>query len=378
MLERGLTRRRFLARAAEAGMAVAASGTLLAACGGGSKSAGEPATVRWISPRGSLVVMDDYDLWVPQKMGYFRDLAITAVLGEGPGKGELTFLAERKADMGYPPPGELASSIAGGIPVISIWNQYPAQIFDFSLPRDSAITTVEELAGTRISVPTAGWKPIVDPILVEAGVDPSSVELVENGVQWNLDVAQGKADAGLAWEGLRAQLMGRGLKLRYLLGSSFSQGPSNAYAVRRADLDDDARRDAYTRFLQGVVMGLEFARRNPRAAAQITYRAVPGLPDRIGPQIAVDALLQISAGYAQEERRGSGWGYHDEAAWRAYLDVIHRLGQLRQELAPEDVLTNDLVEAANAGADVERARGDADGFELDKDFAKATLSEEAS
>jgi NitT/TauT family transport system substrate-binding protein len=377
MLESGLNRRQFLGRAAGAGIAVAAAGTLVAACGG-SKGRAEPATVRWISPRGTLVAMDDFDLWVPIELGYFEELGITAELDGGPGKDELRFVAAGKADMGYPSPGDLAAAIAAGVPVLSIWQQYPAQVFDFSLPKGSPITTVQGLAGKRVSVPSAGLRSIVDPLLVEAGVDPGSVELVENGAAWNLAVAQKKADAGLAWEGLRAQLQGQGLKLEYLLGSSFSQGPSNAYAVRKADLDDDARRDAHARFLQGVVMGLEFARRNPRAAAQITYRAVPGLPERIGPQIAVNALLQISAGYAQEQRRGKGWGFHDEAAWQAYLDTIRQLGQLEQELAPEDVLTNDLVEAANSSADVERARSDADAFELDKDFVKTTLPEEVS
>jgi NitT/TauT family transport system substrate-binding protein len=322
--------------------------------------------------------MDDYDLWVPIKLGYFDELAIEAVLDGGPGKDELQFVAAGKAEMGYPSPGDLARAIDAGVPVRSIWQQYPAQVFDFSLPQDSPITAVQGLAGKRISVPSAGLESIVQPLLVEVGVDPGSVELVENGAQWNLAVAQEKADAGLAWEGLRAQLQGQGLKLKYLLGSSFSQGPSNAYAVRTTDLEDDAARDAYARFLRGVVMGLEFARRNPRAAAQITYRAVPELPERIGPQIAVNALRQIAAGYAQAERRGKGWGFHDEAAWQAYLDTIAQLGQIEKELAPEDVLTNDFVEPANSAADVERARQDADAFELDEDFAKTKLPEEES
>ena len=372
MLESGLTRRQFLHRAAGAGMMLAA-GTLVPGCSSGSKSTGEPATVRWVSPRGTLVAMDDYDLWVPIEMGYFEELKITAVLDGGPGKDELQSVAAGKADMGYPSPGDLASTISVGVPVVSIWQQYPAQVFDFSLPRDSPITSVQELAGKRISVPAAGLRPIVEPLLVEAGVDPGSVKLVENGVMWNLAVAQEKADAGLAWEGLRAQLQGQGLKLKYLVGSSFSQGPSNAYAVQRKDLDDDAKRDAYARFLQGVVMGLEFARRNPRAAAQITYRAVPGLSERIGPQVAVNALLQIAAGYAQEQNRGKGWGFHDEAAWRAYLDTIAELGRIEKQLAPEDVLTNDFVDPANSDADVEKARKDADAYELDQDFAKTKL-----
>ena len=87
----------------------------------------------------------------------------------------------------------------------------------------------------------------------------------------------GLADAGLAWEGLRAQIQGItgfGLSgdLKFLVGSEWgSKGPSNSYQVRKADLEDAAKVDAYTRFLAGSVMGYEFAKANPRAAAQITY-----------------------------------------------------------------------------------------------------------
>ena len=375
MLERGLTRRQFLRDSASAGVAISLAGGLLSACGGGS-SGPKPATVRWVSPRGTLVAMDDYNLWVPLELGYFEERRITVELDGGPGSSGIELLTADQADVAYPAPGDLAVAVDQGAPVVSVWQQYPAQVFDFSLPEDSAVASVQELAGACLSVPSLGVKRIVDPLLVEAGIDPASVKLVENGSEWNLLVAQGKADAGLVWEGLRAQLMGQGLKLKYLLGSSFSEGPSNAYVIRRADLEDGDRRDALARFLEAVVMGLEFARTNPRAAAQITYRAVPGLPDRLRPQIAVNALVQLARGYAVEEGRGHGWGFHNEASWQAYLETVASLGQITKRLEPGDVLTNDLVERANSGADVERARNDAQGFDLDDDFSETTPPEE--
>lgn len=377
MLESGLTRRQFLERATGAGVALAA-GALAVSCGGGSGGKGEPATVRWVSPRGTLLAMDDYHLWVAVELGYFEELAITATLEGGPGRGELERIAGGKADMGYPSPGVLAAAIDSGVPAVSIWAQYPGQVFDFTLPQGSPISSVQELAGKTISVPTADWKRVVDPLLVEAGVDPGSVTLVETGAGWNLAVAQGKADAGLAWEGLRAQLVRQGVKVDFLLGSEFSQGPSNVYAVRRADLEDDGKRGAYTRFLQGAVMGLEFARRNPRAAAQITYRQVPGLSELLRPQTALEAVLQLAAGYGREEKRGNGWGFHDPNVWQRYLEIVAGLGYVKKPLAVDDVLTNDFVEPANSRADVEKARKDADGFELDKEFAATTVPEETT
>lgn len=378
-----IDRREFLQRAGGAGIALSGFTTLIAACGGDGDGGGGEAgggaggggggggldTVRWISPRGTLEVMDDYNLWVPIEQGYFEELGIRAQLIAGAAEGEMQLIAQNQADMGYPSPGVLTAAIDGGVPVFSVWEQYPAQVFDFSLPANSPIDSVQQLAGKTIAAGFPGAEVIINPILVEVGVDPESVEIVDAGAQWNQAVAQGQADAGLAWEGLRAQLLGQGLKLKFLLGSEFSEGPSNVYAVRKADLDDENRRDIYTRFFQGVVMGFEFAKANPRAAAQITYRQFPALQESLEPQLALESMMQLASGYGAEARRGNGWGYHDPEAWQGYLDAIAELGQTEKRLTVEDVLTNDFVEPANSGADVEKARSDAEAFELDEDFA---------
>src|SRR5204863_350315 len=91
------------------------------------------------------------------------------------------------------------------------------------------------------------------------------------GNQWAQATESGQADAGLAWEGLRAQWAGQGLKLKYLIGTKFSKQPSNVYSVRASDLSDKAKVDLYTRFLQGMIMGLEFAMPYPLAGHTNSY-----------------------------------------------------------------------------------------------------------
>jgi NitT/TauT family transport system substrate-binding protein len=386
--ERRIDRRQLLKRTAGAGIGLGAFGTLLAACGGddddaaatgagtGTGAAVERATVRWISPRGTLDVMDDYNLWVPIEMGYFDELGLDVELIAGPGgnaTASATFVAENQADMGYPSPGVLTSSIDSGVPVKSVWEMISGQVFNFSLPADSPITDVKQLEGKTMSVLTAGWKVIVDPILVEVGVDPESIRYLESGPQWNQVVSQGRADAGLAWEGLRAQLAGQGLKLKYLLGSDFSEGPSNSYVVRKADLEDDNLKDVYARFFRAVVMGMTFAKENPRAAAQITYRKRPDLAATLEPQLALESMIELATAYGTTEREGQGFGYHPEDAWESYIENIAELGQIKKVLPVEDVITNEFVEPANADADTERARSEAQGFELDDDFAKTNV-----
>ena len=364
-----LTRRDFLKRTAVAGAGLSVLAGVRAAPMLGAKSALQ--TVRWISPRGTLDVMDDFDLWVPIKMGYFKKLGINAKLIAGPLGDALAttkFVAQNQADMGYPSPGVLTSSIDSGIPVKSIWDMISGQVFDFALPESSPIASVKDLAGKKIALGSAGWSTIVDPILVEAGVDPKSVTYVNAGNQWAQATESGQADAGLAWEGLRAQWAGQGLKLKYLIGTTFSKQPSNVYAVRAADLKDTKKVDLYTRFLQGMIMGLEFAKANPRAAAQITYTSLPNLAKSLQPQAAYDSFLELAQAYGSSHAQGHGWGYNPPSGWGGYLKVVHDLGQTKKQLATSDVITNALAVKANAKADKKTAIKDAKAFKLSSTF----------
>ena len=209
-------------------------------------------------------------------------------------------------------------------------------------------------------------------MLVEVGVDPKSVKYVEAGPQWGQVAALKKADAALSWEGLRAQWEAQGLKLRYMIGQEFSKQPANVYAARSADLQDATKRDMYVRFFKGVVMGFEFAKANPRAAAQITYEALPGLKEQMKPQLALVSMMQNAALYGGAAKKGDGWGYAYLDNWQSYLDIIHQLGQTQKQLKAADVVTNDLVADANK-ADVARARKDANAFQLNADFEKTTV-----
>jgi NitT/TauT family transport system substrate-binding protein len=366
-----LTRGDFLKRAAVAGAGLSVLSGVRAAGILGARTASQ--TVRWISPRGTLDVMDDFDLWVPLKMGYFKKLGIDAKLIGGPIGDALActkFVAQNQADMGYPSPGVLTASIDSGIAVKSIWDMISGQVFDFALPTNSSITSVKQLSGKKIALGSAGWSTIVDPILDEAGVDPKSVTYVNAGNQWAQSTESGQADAGLAWEGLRAQWAGQGLKLKYLIGTKFSKQPSNVYSVRASDLGDSAKVDLYTRFLQGMIMGLEFARANPRAAAQITYTSRPALQKSLKPQAAYDSFLELAEAYSTSNRQGHGWGYNSPAGWANYLKVVHGLGQTKKMLAPSDVYTNSLVVSANKKADKATAIKDAKAFKLNATFSK--------
>jgi NitT/TauT family transport system substrate-binding protein len=363
-------------RAAQVTAAVSFGSFLIANPVSSVLAKGKPDVVRWISPRGTLDVMDDFNLWVAQKEGFFAKHNIAVDLIPGPLTDALAttkFVAQHKADMGYPSPGVLTASIDGGIGVISCWEMIAGQVFDFSLPANSKIKSPKQLAGKSIAVGSPGWSVIIDPMLVEVGVHPKSVHYLNAGAQWSAAVAQGHADAGLAWEGLRGQLLGQGLKLKFLIGQKFSKFPSNSYAIRKADLKNTHMRDVYTRFFMAMVEAFEFTRANPRAAAQITYVARPNLAQTISPQLALDSMMELASGYSLSRRRGNGYGYHYTSSWKTYLKVVHQLKQTNALLTPKQVFTNEFVKPANSGARSAAARAKGHNFKLNAAFAKTKV-----
>jgi hypothetical protein len=111
-------------------------------------------------------------------------------------------------------------------------------------------------------------------------------------------------------------------------------------------------------------MGLEFARANPRAAAQITYTSLPNLAKSLEPQAAYDSFLELAHAYGTSHAQGLGWGYNPPTGWTDYLKVVHDLGQTKKQLATSDVINNSIVAKANLKAAKKKAASDAKAFKL--------------
>jgi NitT/TauT family transport system substrate-binding protein len=363
-----MTRRDFIKKSARTGIGVgiglSAVGSLVFAEGQRDEDAGELTPVTFIVPRPTLEVMDDYNLLIPKELGYFEEMGLDVTLQAGPDAFACTkFVDQNQADVGYPSPGILTSSIDTGMGVILAYEMMIGSVWHLAVRKDSKYKSPKDLAGAKISVFDVGWQVIVDPLLVELGIDPASVEYVAAGNQWGQMVTQGKADVALAWLALDVQWDAVGLNLKYFRGSDFSVMPSNGYAVRKSDLQDPKKRDILVRFMRGSSMGLHFGRFNPQAAAQITYDTYPGVREQMTPEIALESMRQLAYSYVEGERRGLGYGAFVDEGWEKFLTIIHDLGQTSRKLSVEETITHDLIKDANK-FDRKRVEEDAKAFRL--------------
>ena len=356
-----LSRRRLL-RAGAGGISAAA----LAGLPGRAAMAEE--SVRWVSPRGTIEVLDDYPYWVATRFGYFGDIETTLEPGPSDATATVKLVDQGQADMGYPSPGVFSLGLAQGIPLVSVFHMGGADVFDFAFRKGEKPDDIRELEGKTVLLGSAGWQSICDPMLKAAGVDITKVTYVAAGwPQWGTTLAQGQGDAALSWEGLRAQWKGQGLDFDYLIGKDFSRLPANSFVIRKGDFDDADTHDRYTRYLRGWAMGLEFGRENPRAATQIVMEQFPGLESQMSPAVATESMMQLAAVFAGRWEERQAWGQHLASSWQLFFDVGREIGQIEGDIALDEVISNALVPGAN-DFDRDAVSADAASFMLSGDY----------
>jgi NitT/TauT family transport system substrate-binding protein len=367
MRQMTIGRRRLLSLGA-AGISVAAIGGL-----GGARKAFAADAIRWVSPRGTIEVLDDYPYWVAKKFGYFGDIETTLEPGPSDATACVKLVDQNQADMGYPSPGVFSLGLTQGIPIVSVFEMGGADVFDFAFRKGEAPTDIKGLEGKTIVLGSAGWQAIADPMLKAAGVDITKVKYVDAGwPTWGTAVKSGQGDTALSWEGLRAQWKGQGLDFDYILGRDFSKLPANSFIIRKADFEDEAKRKVYARYLQGWAAGLEFGRMTPRAATQIVMEQFPGLASQMNPSVATESQMQLANVFAGRWDERKKWGFHILDSWKLFFDTGRAIGQITGDFKLEDVVKNDLVDEANA-FDAAKVKADADGFALSDDYKKVDV-----
>lgn len=370
----GVTRRKFL-QVSSAGVVTATSlgGALLAPVAAHAKSYSGKHT--WISPRGTIEVMDDYAIWVAQAMGYFGDLGVELELQPGPpgGTAVVQFVSVGQADMGFPAPGILGNSIESGMGLVSIFGTGYLDLFNIAFRKGEGMTDLRGLEGKTVLLGSAAWQSIADPMLKAVGVDVSKVNYVEAGFpNWTAALASGEGDACLTWEGLRALLEKNNQKFDYWMGMFGSPLPSNSQVVRREDVEDADRRAFLQAYVKGMAMGHEFAEHNPRAAADIVFKALPATRQGFGPRAGTESLMQIHRTFKGDMSSRVGWGEHDIAGFQKFFDVQKEIGLLSTEIDASDYVLNDFIAEGN-NFDKAKVKADALNYQLPDDLAAVDM-----
>lgn len=259
--------------------------------------------------------------------------------------------------------------------LVSVYGSGDQDLFDIAFRKGEGVRNLKELEGKTVLLGSAAWQSICDPLFAAVGADPSKINYVEAGwPTWTTALASGNGDACLAWEGLRADLGAKGLDFDYWLGMRGSPLPSNSLVVRRTDLEDPDRLVLLKQYLRGWAMASEFADRNPRAAADMVFKALPTTKANYGPRAGTESLMQIHRTFKGNMKKRAGWGNHDIPAWDNFFKILKEIGQSNIDIDTGRYVINDLIAGAN-DFDHAAVHADADAYALPADLAAIDMQE---
>jgi len=330
------------------------------------------AAVRLVSPPGRLQALQDYPYWVAKTLGYFGDLETTLDPGPPEATAGTKPVDRGRADLGVATPGLLALGLQQGMRLVSVWQAQALDPLALAFRKGEAPAGLKAMGGKTVLLDSAARVPLCDALFAQAGLQPDTVTYVAAGSGWARQLAQGKGDAALGWDGLRALWAAQGLGFDYLPGRVVSRLPGACLVARARDAADPAARPVLARYLRGWAMALAFADRNPRAAAAIAVHAVPAAGALVQPAPATAAVLQLGAAARGDMAKRQGWGWHDPDAWALLLRTSQDLGQISAPIPPARAMTNDFVADANA-FDAGQVNADADRYTLPPAFAQVDL-----
>ena len=297
-----ISRRRLLKAAGLGGLALG-SGSVLAACGGGSSSGTSAGALTELSVQLSWI--KNYEFvgeYLATEKGYYRAAGFTGVnlLAGGTATTAESIVLSGKATVGLSsPPITAAAVTSANAPLKIIGATYQKNPFAIaSLADKTPIRTVADLVGKRIGVQAGGNQTLFEALLKANGIDPSQVQIV--GVQYDQSpLKNGSVDGFMTYviNDFKLRLQGYD---PVILAFTDSGLPFTAetFTVLQDTITKD--RDALKRFLVAEIKGWTDAIKDPATAVDYTvnkYGADQKLDyhDQYGSAVEIAEKLIVTA-----------------------------------------------------------------------------------
>lgn len=346
-ITRGLNRLK--ARAAGAIAVLAAGSLLLAACGGESTETGEgdeeASEITFVTPFGYLVGFAP--VLVPQASGSFNENGLEVTIQGGQGSSQavqqvVSGQALLSRTGGIDLMKAVANESADIVAVATIAHQSPFNVI--SSP-DAPIETPEDMEGKTIGVvsPNGATENILDVMLSEAGIDPSSVkrEVVGNAPGAYSLVQNGKVDAFIATVSTIVSLEQAGEQVVAWNTDEVAPIPGQVYIAKKSSLDENA--DEIVAFLKTVDETIRSITEEPdgfeKAYEQLTQFEIAGIENREESVAALEEEAKLWPSKDGEQL------VNDSDAWQTGADLMAKAG-LIPEVDASEFYTNEYVEEA--------------------------------
>ena len=314
------------------------------------------------SPSASVV-----SYYIAQDQGFYAENGLEVELLYGPGSGSaVQQLVSGNVPVASLSPTSMYLGVNEGAELVGIYNHFPENRFGVAVPVDSPIQSIEELAGLAIGISDAGGGevPTVNAALALAGLEPSvDVDLIPVGEGASAVLAVENEDVAALGVSKPDVLVLRlaGLDTRMITQETLARFPGDSLAVTPETLESE--RDMLIGLVRGTIQGQIWSQANPEATHAI-------LKEKYAPEQLADDAFGIPFVEASLVDTATPEGLNpDEHGkfiidnWQSEIDLNLELGVISSAINAEDIITNEIVEAAwDMGIDIDAIRAQAEAY----------------
>jgi NitT/TauT family transport system substrate-binding protein len=273
--------------------------------------------------------------------GYFKDVGIDVrIVPGGPSIDPVGVVASGSVPIGNVASiGVLVAGRSRGVPLKAFASAFQRHPFAFFYLRGSGIKTPADFAGKTIGIQGTA-RPLLDAVLAKYNVPRDKVNVLIIGGT-TTPLLTGQADVVTGWVINYAQnLPIQGRSDHFLLWDLGIR--MYAYTYFTTDQVYNTRKDVLVRYISAAAKGWIYAKDHPEEAVDFVMREARGL-DREMELPTWKVSIPYMSSIATKQH---GWGYMDPQVWASLATTYHSLDQMPRPVTPDEVMTNEIVQAA--------------------------------
>ena len=293
---------------------------------------------------------------IATKMGWFTQAGFRVELVPLPGSTDcVKSTATHDVEYALPSIEPLAIISPQGVRMKNYYTAYQGNVYGIAVPADSNIQRFEDLKGKRVGVISMASAGVIVARALAAnhGMDPDrdiSIVVAGEAGQTAALLRSGQVDALSQFDAQYALVENAGVKMRMLDNSEIARFPSNGFIAYEETLKN--KRAEAVALAQGYAKGTVFALANPAAAVRALWEVFPqtkatGKDEATALKDDIKVLEVRAHAWRLEEGGVTKWGENSEANYAAYLDFLLKWGVLKQKVAVDDIITNELIADIN-------------------------------
>jgi NitT/TauT family transport system substrate-binding protein len=301
-------------------------------------------------------------LWFGSKLGYFKEenlqLDVISVTGSGV---LLPQVAAGQVHIGYANPDLAIIALAKGepLPVRFVANWLRSQTFEFVVPANSSIKTMQDLKGKKLGVGALTW----------GNLPLSRAMLASVDVAWNKDVQvlpvglgaaawrrlqNGEVDALNLFVGEHGRMELAGIPIRRLpMPENFRTLYSNGFVTSEKLIADKPK--LVSGMVRAIAKSWTACKAAPEACVRAYWEAVPTsrpASDKEAEQLKTDMIQAMFDRKQLDDYSGTTvrkMGHFPDGSWSRLVKIMHDEGQIpRADLDLTKLYTNRFVDEFNA------------------------------